>query len=683
MHIPYPGAALLLAACLATTAAAQQAPADQPPVWTAQPDAATFERQENEHLAAAQRAIDELLAVKAPRTIANTLAPYDEAQRQLYNADALANLMENLHPDAAFRDTATALTKKISAAGTELALNHEVYLALAALDLSAADPATRFYVERELRSYRLGGVNLSAAKRARLKRLQDQLTDATSAFDRNIADDTRTVQVASVAELDGLPQDFIDSHPPGPDGQVSVTTNYPDLFPVEKYARSDDLRRRLSVAFKDRAWPKNRAVLKRILTVRYQIARMLGYPSWADLNAADKMVGSGPAIGRFIAQLDAVTREPARREFDMLLAVKRRTDPQAREVFAYENDYLSEQLRREQYGFDSASLRPYFPYDEVKQGILDTAAGLFHVSFRREADARAWHPSVETWDVVEDGRMIGRFYLDMHPRPGKYGHAAVAPVLAGVRGVQLPEGTLMCNFPEPTATDPGLMDYTDVVTFFHEFGHLMHLILGGQTAQWVGISGISTERDFVEAPSQMLEEMMRGPQLLASFAHHYQTGEPIPAALVAQMNRAQAFGRAYWVARQNALSAISYDIYRVPPAGVSLEEVTLHDMTHYSPAAALPTDAHFYASFGHLAGYSSAYYTYLWDKVIAEDFFDQFDPVDPRAGDTPMRYRRAVLEPGGSMSANDLVRHFLGRPQDMRAFEKWLGEEFAAPAAGH
>ena len=149
------------------------------------------------------------------------------------------------------------------------------------------------------------------------------------------------------------------------------------------------------------------------------------------------------------------------------------------------------------------------------------------------------------------------------------------------------------------------------------------------------------------------------------------------------MNRAQAFGRAYWVARQNALSAISYDIYRVPPGGVSLEDVTLRDFRHYSPAAALPTDAHFYASFGHLAGYSSAYYTYLWDKVIAEDFFDQFDPVDPRAGDTPMRYRRAVLEPGGSMSANDLVRHFLGRPQDMRAFEKWLGEEFAAPAAGH
>jgi thimet oligopeptidase len=675
-------AALLLATlCASGPSLAQAPPVDQPPLWSAQPDAAAFERQEDEHLAAERRAIDALLGVTGPRTIANTLAPYDEAQRQLQAAGSFAGLMERVHPDAAFRDRATAVTKKVSAADTALSLDPAVYRALASLDVSSADPATRFYVQRTLRDYRLGGVNLSDAKRTRLKALQDELTDALSAFERNIADDTRTLRVASAADLEGLPQDFIDSHKPGPDGSIAVTTSCPDYVPVMKYARSDDLRRRLSVEFKNRAWPKNRAVLQRILRLRYAIARLLGYASWADLNAANKMVTPGAAVGRFVAELDAVTRDPARREYAMLLDVKRRTRPQARDVVAYEVDYLSEQLRREQYGFDSQALRPYLPYDEVKQGILDTAAALFHVSFRREADARAWDPSVETWDVVEGGRMIGRFYLDMHPRPGKYAHAEVAPVLLGIRGRQLPEGTLICNLPAPTATDPGLMDYSDVVSFFHEFGHLMHLILGGQEAQWIGISGIRMEWDFVEAPSQMLEEMMHSPQLLASFAHHYQTGAPIPAELVAAMNRAAAFGRAYFVARQNALSAISYDLYRAPPQDVSPEDVTLRDLRRYSPVAALPTDAHFYASFGHLAGYSSAYYTYMWDKVIAEDFFAQFDQRDPRLGDTPMRYRRAVLEPGGSVPAGELVRNFLGRPQDMRAFEKWIGEEFAAPAA--
>jgi thimet oligopeptidase len=218
-------------------------------------------------------------------------------------------------------------------------------------------------------------------------------------------------------------------------------------------------------------------------------------------------------------------------------------------------------VRRSQYDFDSQSVRPYLPYHQVKKGIMDTAATLFHVTFRQELNAPAWDASVETWDVIESGKAIGRFYLDMHPRAGKYSHGAMFSVLDGIRGKQLPEGALVCNFPAPVGTDPGLMAYDDVSTFFHEFGHLMHHILGGQQ-QWAGISGIRMERDFAEAPSQMLEEWMRSRQVLASFAHHYQTGKPIPAEMVARMNRAAAFGRAGDVQRENIASAISYEVYK-------------------------------------------------------------------------------------------------------------------------
>jgi thimet oligopeptidase len=269
----------------------------------------------------------------------------------------------------------------------------------------------------------------------------------------------------------------------------------------------------------------------------------------------------------------------------------------------------------------------------------------------------------------------------MHPRPGKYGHAEAPPVLEGIRGKQMPEGVLVCNFPEPTANDPGLMDYADVVTFFHEFGHLMHQILGGQQP-WAGIAVTNMELDFIEAPSQMLEEWMRSPQVLTSFARHYKTGEPIPAELVARMNRASAFGRANWVALQTTFTAMSYDFYKDRPEKVDLEATTLADFRRYMLWAPVQEDAHQYASFGHLASYSSAYYTYLWDKVIAEDFFGQFDQANLLAGEAPMRYRRLVLEPGGSMSANELVKNFLGRPQNMAAFQRWLGEEFAAAPAG-
>jgi thimet oligopeptidase len=662
---------------VAQTAHGQEFPPNQPPLWSTNPDVAAFERMENARLASAQLAVDQIAAVKGKRTIENTLVPYDEAIRQLNAANYFSSLMQQVHPDAAFRDRATAMTTKVSSAATALSLNRDVYKAMASLDLSKADSATRYYVQRQLLEFRLAGVDKDDATRGKLKKLQDRLTEDQSLFDRNISDDPRVVEVADASELDGLPQDYIGNHKPGADGKIRITTNYPDLFPVLTFAKSDGLRRHLWEAFQARAYPKNRDVLRDMMQTRYEIASLLGYASWADYNAADKMIETGRNIAQFIAQLDAATRPIAEREFGMLLAEKRKTEPEATEIIGYESFRLGELVRRSQYDFDSASVRPYLPYNEVKHGIMDTAATLFHISFRHELNAPAWDPSVETWDVIDNGKAIGRVYLDMHPRKGKYSHAEMTQVLDGIRGKQLPEAILVCNFPDPTATDPGLMDYDEVVTFFHEFGHLMHHILGGQQ-QWAGISGITMETDFAEAPSQMLEEWMHSPQVLASFARHYQTGKPIPAELVARMNRASAFGRAGYVGLQNALAAISYDIYKDAPDKVDLDAIPPHDIRQFTLFIPLAADAHMYASFNHLAGYSSAYYTYMWDKVIAEDFFQQFDQKDLLAGDTPMRYRHTVLEPGGSASANDLVKNFLGRPQNMTAFKQWLSEEFAS-----
>jgi len=665
----------------AASLCAQEMPKDQPPIWASKPDIPAFEKMENGRLAAAQRAIDQLVTATAPRTIENTLVPYDEAIRQLNAASYFSTLMQQVHPDAAFRDHATAMTTKVSGAQTALSLNQAVYKAMATLDVSKADAATRYYVRRQLLEFRLAGVDKDDATREKLKKLNDKLTEDQSMFDRNIADDQKSVEVKDASELDGLPQDYIDNHKPGADGKIHITTNYPDLFPALTFAKSDPLRRSLWEAFESRAYPKNRDVLMDMMQTRYEIATLIGYHSWADYNAADKMIGSGANIAGFIADFDSAARPIAKREFAMLLAQKQKTSPHAKEILSYETFRVSELVRRSQYDFDSSSVRPYLPFNQVRHGIMDTAATLFHVAFHQEMNVPAWDPAVETWDVIDNGKAIGRFYLDMHPRPGKYSHAEMVPVLDGIRGKQLPEAILVCNFAAPTATHPGLMNYGDVVTFFHEFGHLMHHILGGQQ-QWAGISGITMEADFVEAPSQMLEEWMHSPQVLASFAHHYKTGEPIPGDLVARMNRASAFGRASNVSLQNALSAVSYDIYKDKPESVNLDEIVKGDFQRYTLLTRLLSDAHMYASFGHLGGYSSAYYTYMWDKVIAEDFFQQFDQKNLLAGPAPMRYRHVVLEPGGSMSANDLVKNFLGRPQNMTAFQQWMGQEFESAAPG-
>lgn len=666
--------ACFFAISLVISSAAQSGPSSQPTVWATRPDAIAFEKIVNQRLASGQSSIDEIVGVKGPRTIENTLVPYDDALRQINAGAYLASLMFQVHPDAAFRDRATAMTQKASAVLTALSLNRDVYQALANLDLSQTDAATRYYVQRQLLEFRLAGVDKDDATRSRLKQLNDDLTGEVTLYERNIADDQRSVDATSAAELDGLPQDYIDRHKPGADGKIRITTDYPDIFPVFKFGKNQELRRRLYEQFDNRAYPKNRDLLRKMMQTRYEIATLLGYSSWADYNAADKMAVNGQNIANFIRDLDAAARPVAQREFAMLLAEKQKTDPGAKEIWEYETSYIREQLRRSEYNFDSQSARPYLPYVSVKKGIMDTAASLFHVSFQQEPDVPAWDPTVETWDVMDNGKMVGRFYLDMHPRPGKFSHAEMVPVLDGVRGKQMPEAVLVCNFPAPTATDAGLMEYGDVETFFHEFGHLMHHILGGQQ-QWAGISGITMESDFVEAPSQMLEEFIRSPQVLASFAHHYKTGEPIPADLVARMNRASAFGRANSTAAQISYTAISYDIYRTKPQDVDLDAVCLADTKRYTLITP-PAGTHPYASFGHLSGYSSAYYTYMWDAVIAKDFFQQFDHSNLLAGDAPMRYRRVVLEPGGSMSANDLVKNFLSRPQNMTAFQRWMGEEF-------
>jgi thimet oligopeptidase len=668
-----PGACLALPVLLAATAVAQQFPAAQPSVWSAKPDAAAFEKSQDDRIASAQAAIARIVANHGPKTIENTLAPYDDAYEQLQIVTNLTTLMTQVNPDAAYRDRARAIQKKAAGVTSALSLNRQVYQALSALDLSQADAATRYYVQRQLLEFHLAGVDKDDATRATLQKLNEDLTEKQSLFERNIADDVQKVEVANVSELDGLPQDYIDAHKPGPDGKITITMAYPDVFPALTYAKSDDLRRRLWNAFNNRAYPGNVEVLKAMMQDRYQIASLLGYASWADYNAADKMILSGKNIGQFLHDLDAATRPTAQREFALLLAEKRKTQPQATTVSIAEHSYWIEQVKRSQYSFDSRSLRPYLPFTQVKQGILDTAASLFHVSFRQEIGAPGWDPQVETWDVLENSKVIGRFYLDLHPRPGKYTHDNEVPLLDGIRGRQLPEAALVCNFPQPTAAEPGLMEYNDAVAFFHEFGHLMHHMLA--TQQWAGISGISMESDFVEAPSQMLEEWMRSPQVLARFAKDYKTGQPIPAELVARMVRASAFARATFVATQTVLTGISYDVYKSNPSDVRLDDVVRENTARYS-AFNDPDEGHMYAGFDHLAGYSSAYYTYMWDKVIAEDFFAQFDQRNLLAGDTPMRYRRKVLEPGGSMSANDLVKNFLGRPQQMAAFELWLGEEF-------
>ena len=486
--------------------------------------------------------------------------------------------------------------------------------------------------------------------------------------------------VKDAKELEGLPADYIQSHKPAVDGTITLTSDSPDVTPVLKFCKNADLRKQIYLAYNNRAYPQNVAVLSDLLKKREELANLLGYKHWSDMNAADKMAENSQNISRFIAEIDTASEPAAEREYKMLLATAQKQDPTLQQIGIQDRSYYFEQLRRQQFDFDSQSARPYFPYDRVQAGILEVASKLFHVTFKPAPDALVWDPAVNTFDVYEGDKQLGRIYLDMHPRPGKDQWFSSNPILDGKKGQQLPEAVLVCNFSGGKPGEPGLMEYGEVTTFFHEFGHLMHWIFQGQQ-QWAGYGG-NLETDFVEAPSQMLEEWMHDPKVLATFARNYQTNEPIPAELVMRANRADAFGRGLWARFQLVYTSVSFDLHNIPPKEANLEQAFPQNIKRFLPFKPLDGDNQI-ASFTHLTGYSSAYYTYLWDKVIAEDLFSQFNRNDLLAPEVALRYRSTVLEKTGSMPANDLVKGFLGRPQALDAFKGWMNQELqSSPASG-
>jgi thimet oligopeptidase len=638
-------------------------------------------------LEAQEAALTELLAITGARTPENSLRLYDVAVEQLNLAGSQAGVLNSVAEDKEVRDQAQEEAQRVAQAGTALSLNREVYAALSVIDLTGASEATRHYLQRTLLSYRLAGVDKDDATRAHLNELHERATLLSLQFSRNIQEGGKTVVVHNAEELEGLPADYLARHTPNCDGHYVLTTDQPDMQPVMTFARNGGLRERMFLAYNTRAYPTNAQILLDLLATRQEIATLLGFSSWANLATADQMMGSAANVRSFIARLEEASRDGAEREYGMVLEFAQKREPGLKRMNAASRGYWYEQYRRAAFDFDSQSVRPYFPYAQVEQGVLDTAAKLFGLEFRR-SDAPGWHEDVSVFDVLDlDGvTPVGRFYLDMHPREGKDKWFSAAPVVTGVRGRYLPEAGLICNFPRPelnedgNLVDPGLMQYSDVVTYFHEFGHLMHAILGGHT-EWAGLSGFATEGDFIEVPSQMLEEFFRDVRLLQSFARHYQTGEVLPAELIQKMKLAGAFGRADWVRSQLYYTTLSLDLHDQDPAGIDLDQATKLLYESLQPWQWIEGNR-MYASFGHLTGYSSNYYTYAFDKVIALDFFAQFDAADLLGCASAAKYRKSVIEQGGSRPGRQMVRDFLGRDEEFSAFSKWLNEEFEAELLG-
>jgi thimet oligopeptidase len=659
-------------ALAADTPAPAKAGASMPPVFfTGNPDVTTFLANRQAELDEAQKALDRMLAVKGKRTIENTLVPFNEVATLAENAVYGAYIMEHTHPDSAYRAQAEPMMQKANKFIDDLSLNRAVFDALMEVDVKKADAATRYFHEKTIKDFRRAGVDRDEATRKEISALYDELTKIGQEFGKNIREDSRKITVDGPGDLKGLPEDFVKAHAPGSDGKITISIENPDYIPVIRYSENTELRRRMMHERENRAYPQNMPVLDSMIAKRHRLATLLGYTNWADYITEDKMIESGKNAADFIQRLRETTFRHAQDEYALYLARKREDDPSATQVNAWETAYYGRLIRKRDFDFDPQEVRPYFPFPQVKKGVLDVTATMFGLTYKK-LDTPVWHESVDAYEVYDGSKLLGRFFLDLHPRPGKYNHAAKFTIRQGVAGVQVPEHALICNFPGGKAGDPGLMEHSDVETFFHEFGHLIHAILGGQ-GRWEPVSGTATQRDFVEAPSQMLEEWCWDTKVLQTFSKHHETGTVIAPEMVEKMRRADAFGRSMNTATQAYYAAVSLNLYNRPPDQVNSDSIVTALEPQFTPVPSM-ANTHMQTSFGHLDGYSAVYYTYMWSLVISKDMFSMFDRNNLLEPKVARRYRDKVLAPGGTKPAKQLVKDFLGRDYKFDAFNEWLAE---------
>lgn len=631
-------------------------------------------------LAAADALVSRAVAAADSPTFDSTLQPLELAAAELVRAYGRAGFMGQVHTDAAVRDAGNDAEERINKWRVALVFREDLYRAVRAF--ADTDEATALEGERArllahwLRDLRRAGHELSAEDRAELEQLRTRLVEVEIAFQRNINEFRDGIDVTR-EQLAGLPDDFIERLSPGErEGTFRVSLDYPEVNPFLEQADDRDLRRELFMKNWNKADAANRPLLDEALELRRQVAALLGEPTWAHHSMELKMARTPERVRAFYDELLPSLASRVRRELDAL-GDRLHADGHDGPITAWDWRYYDEALRRTEYGVDQNQVSEYFPLEPVMEGMFAITGEVLGLEYRTIDDARAWHESVRLYEIRDraSNAPIAYFYADLHPRDGKFGHAAAFPMVVGHRGADgswvTPVSTIVANFTPPSGDRPALLKHAEVQTLFHEFGHILHMSL--TRAEFARFSGAETEWDFVEAPSQIMEHWTWEPSVLDRFARHHATGEPIPPELAEQMLRSRWVNVAIKIGVQAFYGGIDLALHAEPEAPDV--EAALR-RTYAVTGMPYPEGTFFLAGFGHLlGGYDAGYYGYLWAQVIGDDMFGRFAREGVLSSTVGAEYRRRILEPNGSRDAEELVRDFLGRDPSNEEFLRLRGME--------
>ncbi|MBI5239768.1 MAG: Zn-dependent oligopeptidase [Elusimicrobia bacterium] len=641
---------------------------------------ATYKVAEKNYLTA----IEKVMAIPADqRTFANTVKPLSEADARFQEDIVGASFMTDVSPDPKVRRMGDAIDRRTSRLGIGLAARQDIFQAYK--DVAAKGEQLfgedKKLLEETIRGYERSGMGLPQAQRDRLNAIRQKLSDLSQAFSKNLREVNDKLEV-DPSQLAGLPQSYIDGLEKTPDGKVKVGLDYPSYGPFMDLAKDSELRRQLYMKYGSRAAGQNLPILTEVLKLRQELAKVLGYQSYAHYAIEDRMAKTPDRVQSFLTRLKDLLQGGAKAEEARMVEEKRRDDPAAASVPAWDRAFYATRLQKRLYDLDDEEVRQYFPADTVVEGTLQVYQNLLGLRFN-EVPAQGWSPDVRLFRIEDaaTGRQIGHFFLDLYPRPGKYNHMAAFSLL---QGRELPDGSyrqpvsaMVGNFTKATPGQPSLLLHSEVETFFHEFGHLMHQTL--TQARYTEFSGSRVARDFVEAPSQMLENFVWQPAVLARLSGHWKdTSQKLPKALLDKMLAAKNFNRAKAELGQVALATLDL-VYNVMTGPVDPMTVMARIWQDLGLPAPVPGTA-FPANFGHLMGYAAGYYGYLWSRVYAQDIFSRFEAEgidNPAVGRS---YRKEILQTGSSRDEAESLKAFLGREPNEEAFLKYLGLEPEKPS---